>query len=319
MDAGPASPKLGQSQSQSHGIKAPFASERAAVVAALKHAAAATGSDFHYLLGTAMRESSLRPQARSATSSATGLFQFVEQTWLGLVKAHGARYGLATYAGAIRQDGDGRYRCDPAVRDSILALRKDPQTSALMAGEFAKDTGNQLRAELGRDVCGGELYAAHFLGTSAACRLIRLNGSDPAASAAARFPEAAAANRGVFFHPDGSAKSVREVYAWVMRQPGSQGSVRVAGLPDISPPPAPAPAAVPARAVVAQAHDAEMQMLMLSLLNWQPQQSGGFGGGFGALSLLGGGGSAGSRFSGNLSFGAGLLGLLSDARAGGES
>lgn len=299
---------------------APFASERAAVLAALKNAAAVTGSDFHYLLGTAMRESSLRPQARSATSSATGLFQFVEQTWLGLVKAHGARYGLGAYAGAIQRGADGRWRCDAGVRDSILALRKDPRTSALMAGEFAKDTGNQLRAELGRDVCGGELYAAHFLGTGAACRLIRLNGSNPAASAAGQFPEAAAANRGVFFHPDGSPKSIRDVYAWAMRQPGAEGTVRVASLSDITPAQAPAPA----RVEVAGAHDAEMQMLMLSLLNWQPHGTGsgfgfGLGGGFDALSRLGGAAGGGTGGAGSLSFGPGLLGLLSDARARSES
>ena len=77
------------------------ATDTSAVVAALKSAAAATGSDFHYLLGTAMRESSLKANAQSSTSSAAGLFQFVDQTWLGLVKTHGAKYGLGLLAGAI--------------------------------------------------------------------------------------------------------------------------------------------------------------------------------------------------------------------------
>ena len=45
-------------------------SEKATVVAALQRASAVTGSDFHYLLGTAMRESSLKPEAQSPTSSA---------------------------------------------------------------------------------------------------------------------------------------------------------------------------------------------------------------------------------------------------------
>ena len=71
------------------------ASDANAVVTALKNAAAATGSDFHYLLGTAIRESSLKANAQSATSSAGGLFQFLDQTWLGLVKDHGAAHGLA--------------------------------------------------------------------------------------------------------------------------------------------------------------------------------------------------------------------------------
>src|ERR1700754_2263610 len=109
------------------------------VVSALRSAAAATGSDFNYLLGTAMRESSLKPGAQSSTSSATGLFQFVDQTWLGLVKSHGAKYGLANMADAIQVSGDGHYRAaSDADRQSILDLRKNPQISALMAGEYSK-------------------------------------------------------------------------------------------------------------------------------------------------------------------------------------
>ena len=85
------------------------AADRSSVLAALKHAAARTGSDFHYLLGTAMRESSLKPNAQSATSSATGLFQFIEQTWLGLVKDYGASHGLSAQASAITRDASGCY------------------------------------------------------------------------------------------------------------------------------------------------------------------------------------------------------------------
>src|SRR5579872_7195983 len=108
--------------------------DASAVVAALKNAAQATGSDFNYLLGTAMRESSLKANAQSSTSSAAGLFQFVDQTWLGLVKNHGAKYGLGSMAGAISQDGEGRYHAANATdRQAILALKKDPQISALMA------------------------------------------------------------------------------------------------------------------------------------------------------------------------------------------
>src|SRR6202012_3796540 len=108
------------------------AADTNSVVAALKNAAAVTGSDFHYLLGTAMRESSLKTNAQSSTSSAAGLFQFVDQTWLGLVKNHGAKYGLSDMAGAIIRDGDGHYRAaSDNDRQAILALKKDPQISAL--------------------------------------------------------------------------------------------------------------------------------------------------------------------------------------------
>src|SRR6201996_8486460 len=100
--------------------------DRSSVVTALRNAAAATGSDFHYLLGTAMRESSLKPDAQSSTSSAAGLFQFVDQTWLGLVKEHGAQYGLGDAANAISKDASGRYHVDAGAKQSVLALRKDP-------------------------------------------------------------------------------------------------------------------------------------------------------------------------------------------------
>ncbi|MDB5735070.1 MAG: hypothetical protein JWN16_1707 [Alphaproteobacteria bacterium] len=275
--------------------------ERGTVVAALKNAAAATGSDFHYLLGTAMRESSLKSNAQSGSSSAAGLFQFVDQTWLGLVKEHGAQHGLGNYAAAITKDSDGRYHADAGQKQSILALRKDPQSAALMAGEYAKSTGGQLRAALGRDVCGGELYAAHFLGPDAACKLIKLAGNDPQASAAAQFPQAAGANKSVFYRADGSAKSVREVYDWALRQPGDSGTVRIADLPDITP-----PKAVQARATVAGAQDAEIQMLLQSVMNWQPGgEHSMFGGLFGLNE---------KPQTSALSFSPGLLGLLSDAK-----
>jgi Transglycosylase SLT domain len=279
---------------------ASLGAERSSVVAALKNAAAVTGSDFHYLLGTAMRESSLKPNAQSSSSSATGLFQFIDQTWLGLVKEHGAQHGLGNFAAAITKQPDGHYHADTGAKQSILALRKDPEFSALMAGEYAKSTQSTMRASLGRDVCGGELYAAHFLGPDSACKLIKLAGSEPGSSAAAQFPQAASANRNVFFHADGAPKSVREVYDWAVRQPGGEGTVRMAQPAEV----APAVTLEKARTTVATAHDAEIQMLLQSVMNWQPKHSA-----FGAMF-----GSKDATPSSAMSFSPGLLGLLSDAK-----
>jgi hypothetical protein len=207
---------------------------RSQVVAALRQASAATGSDFDYLLGTAMRESSLKPAAHAATSSASGLFQFTQQTWLGMVKQHGAQFGLGSYADTISRGSDGRYHVhDHADRQAILALRNDPKTAALMAGEYAQDTRCQLKGELGRDVCSGELYAAHFLGPAAACKLIRMNQSHPGANAASAFPDAAGSNRSVFYHRNGTAKTVGEVYGWAMKQPALAKSL--AGVSQAAP------------------------------------------------------------------------------------
>ena len=268
-------------------------SDTSSVVAALKNAAAATGSDFHYLLGTAMRESSLKANAQSSTSSAAGLFQFVDQTWLGLVKTHGAKYGLGSLAGAINTTPDGRYHAaSDTDRQTILALKKDPQISALMAGEYARSAQGAMEASLGRPVCGGELYAAHFLGADAACKLIRTSQSAPSANAAEIFPQAASANRNVFFHSNGSAKSVREVYDWAMQQPGSAAplaSTTPAGTgTDV----------VAARRVAAHAVDANIETLLAGVMNWQPKSF------------------FGTEGSSPLSFGSGLLDLFSSARNG---
>ena len=272
-----------------------------AVVQALQKAAAATGSDFHYLLGTAMRESSLKPNATSSSSSATGLFQFIDQTLLGLVKEHGAQHGLGNFADAITKQADGRYRADANAKQTILALRKDPEVCALMAGEYAKSTGSTLRAGLGREVCGGELYAAHFLGPDAALKLIKLAASDPGASAVAQFPQAASANKNVFLHADGTAKSVREVYDWAVRQPGAADTLR---SPQVAETAEPVSAKQEAMIKVVNAQDSQVQMLLESVMNWQPKHSA-----FGAMF-----GSNDSTPSSTMSFGSGLLGILSDAR-----
>jgi hypothetical protein len=193
---------------------------RADVLAALKQASAATGTDFHYLLDTATRESGLKSSAKANTSSASGLFQFVEQTWLGMVKQHGAQYGLGSYAGQISQGSDGRYHvADASDRSAILALRNDPKVAALMEGEYANQCRATLKSDLGRNVCNGELYAAHFLGTDAAARLIRMKENQPNANAAAAFPAAADANQSVFYHADGTPKTAKEVYDWALKQP----------------------------------------------------------------------------------------------------
>ena len=268
-----------------------------AVVAALKNAAAATGSDFHYLLGTAMRESSLKANAQSSTSSAAGLFQFIDQTWLGLVKTHGAKYGLGSLAGAINTSPDGRYHAaSDADRQTILALKKDPQVSALMAGEYARSTQGAMEANLGRQVCGGELYAAHFLGPDAACKLIRTSQNTPAASAAQIFPQAAGANRNVFFHADGTAKSAREVYDWAMQQPG--GAAPAASTPSADPTAKDMTAnPVTARRIAARAVDANIETLLAGVMNWQPK------------------GFFGAQTGSPLSFGSGLLDLFSSMRS----
>lgn len=182
------------------------------VTDALAQASRATGVDFSYLLHTAQRESSLNPTAKSKTSSATGLFQFVEQTWLQTLKAHGAEHGFGAEAAAIDETPSGKLTvADPARRQAILALRTDPQASALMAAAMTRDSKDQLERALGRPVGDGELYLAHFFGAGGAAKFIAASDAAPDQPAATSFPDAAASNPSIFYNSDGSARSLSEV------------------------------------------------------------------------------------------------------------
>ncbi|MGL4976318.1 MAG: lytic transglycosylase domain-containing protein, partial [Bosea sp. (in: a-proteobacteria)] len=183
------------------------------VVSAIRTGADKTGTGFDYLLKTAQRESALEPDAKARTSSATGLFQFIEQTWFSMVKGEGARHGMSAYADAIKSTESGRLDVsDPAMREQILNLRKDPQASAVMAGAFTQKNREQLTAAIGREPNAGELYIAHVLGARGASDLIKGVASDPQAAAARSFPEAAGANRNIFFDKTGRPRTVQEVY-----------------------------------------------------------------------------------------------------------
>src|SRR5262249_41999958 len=184
------------------------------VTGAIRQAAQATGTGFSYLLATAKIESGLNPQVKSPTSSATGLFQFIDQTWLMTMKQSGAALGYGRYADAIERTASGRYFVrDPAMRAEILNLRKDPTANAAMAGALTQQNAARLKSKIGRDPTAGELYIAHFLGSGGASKLINAAGKNPNVKAAALFPRAAAANRSIFYDKQGSARSVTGVYS----------------------------------------------------------------------------------------------------------
>lgn len=194
---------------------------RGVVEAAIQRASTATGVDFSFLMKTANRESGYNPKAQAPTSSAAGLFQFVEQTWLSTLKQHGAKYGYARYADLIIKGSDGRLRVDGGeARKAVMDLRLDPHAASLMAGELTSDHAAYLRGRTGRAPTGGELYAAHFLGPSGSAKLIEAMQSRPGASAASLFPDAAASNRSIFYR-DGRPATVSEVYANLTRSGGS--------------------------------------------------------------------------------------------------
>lgn len=182
------------------------------VGAAIRAASARTGVDFRYLFNQARVESSLDPDARARTSSATGLYQFIDQTWLATVNKHGAAHGLGWAAEAIRQGPDGRhYISDPATRRAVLDLRRQPEAAAAMAAEFASDNRAHLECRLGRPAEPVDLYLAHFLGAGGAAQFLRAHDANPDAPAARLLPAAARANRPVFYDRAGSPRTFAEI------------------------------------------------------------------------------------------------------------
>jgi hypothetical protein len=185
----------------------------ATVTGAIRQAARMTGADFKYLLATAQVESNLNPNAQAATSSARGLFQFTDQTWLATLKESGAPLGYGPYADAIaRLPGGGYAVADPRMNGPVMKLRFDPTANALMAGAFTKANADRLSERLGREPTEGELYIAHFLGSTGASRLIGLADAQPGTPAAAMFPDAARANPSIFYDGRRNMRSANDVY-----------------------------------------------------------------------------------------------------------
>lgn len=223
---------------------------RGHVKAVLRRVAASTQTDFNFLLKVAERESSLRADARAPTSSASGLFQFIEQTWLEAVKKHGSAVGLGAEAAAISRNGQG-YTVAPERREEILNKRLDPELAAKVAVRTFGDTAATLSSALGRKPDSGELYLAHFLGPTGAARMINADGGAPAADIA---PAAARANTSLFYK-EGAAVSVEAFRNSVYAAFETGAADRGAPHEPVAPPTAPVGPVPSARASVVRIDD----------------------------------------------------------------
>jgi hypothetical protein len=218
------------------------------IVDALTRAAAKTGTDFGFLMAQARSESGLRADAKAATSSARGLFQFTGSTWFDMVARHGGNHpALGWAADALKS---GAAQAGSAVREAVLALRDDPEAASLMAGELAKDNAQRLETRLGRTVNAGEVHLAHFLGLGGATRFLKALAASPDVAAARVVPAAAVANRSIFYDKGGAARSLADVMRLMAgkvggaRPPSDEAPPQVRNVQ----PPAPAERTVQARA-----------------------------------------------------------------------
>ncbi|MGB1025044.1 MAG: hypothetical protein ACPGYL_00695, partial [Rhodospirillaceae bacterium] len=210
------------------------------VLSSVRKASDRTGVSFAFLLAKAGRESSFRTDVSNARSSAHGLYQFTEQTWLEQMRRHGPDYGLGPLAEQIERRADGKLVVrDPEIRKQILDLRRDPGVSATMAAEYAAGNRAFLSKSLGREVGATDLYFAHFLGPQGAVDFLQALQRNPGQSAAEVNPPAAKANRKVFYDPTGRPKTVEEMYRAVAK--GIDGSIEryagASGVPERAPAP----------------------------------------------------------------------------------
>lgn len=173
------------------------------------------GADPTLLMAVADKESSFATTVQAKTSSATGLYQFIEQTWLGVVFEFGRKHGMVAEAAQISRNGRQFVVADANERQRILDLRREPYLSALLAAEMLKRDTLRLEKAMGRHLTGGEIYLIHFLGPDAAQTFIATMEETPGASAAELLPRPAQANRPIFYAEAGGETktlSVSEVH-----------------------------------------------------------------------------------------------------------
>jgi hypothetical protein len=98
-------------------------------------------------------ESDGDPNAKNKRSSATGLGQFLDETWLDMIRAH--RPDLAK----------GRSQTE------ILELRRDAKVAREITARFTERNAETLRKR-GLRVTPGTLYLAHFAGGAGAVAIL---------------------------------------------------------------------------------------------------------------------------------------------------
>lgn len=140
-----------------------------AITRALYRAHLKTGVDFRLLVLKAIIESDYGRFNVAANSSARGVFQYIEPTWLVLMHRYGKKAGYGHYADAITYSkktkmaslsGTARY-----LRGEILALRHNPEAAAIIkAFQILEETDVIRGYKRGKSVTATDHYIAHMLG-----------------------------------------------------------------------------------------------------------------------------------------------------------
>lgn len=161
-------------------------------------AATRVGVSPFYMQLMTRAESGHRPIG-TTLSSAAGPCQFIDSTWLYVLKTYGEQHGYKEFADAIVLRR-GEYSVpDAKKRVTVMALRMNPRAAALMAAEYSRENHAIIRDAFPKlNITESHLYAAHFFGGGDVVKFIRNLQKTPNAIAAPDFKKPAAANPGIF-------------------------------------------------------------------------------------------------------------------------
>lgn len=147
--------------------------------------ASAQGIDPDLMISTALMESSLNPNAKARTSSAKGLFQFLDGTWREMLGKFGNKLGIPQNAS-----------------------QQDPVAATLLAGEYFRGNSKYLPENRKGPV---DLYMSHFMGPGGARKFLNALNQNPSKTGVSVDRRAANANPSIFFSSRGP-KSLGEIY-----------------------------------------------------------------------------------------------------------
>lgn len=154
---------------------------RSDVYQAIKNASEKYNVPFEYMLAIAAKESSFNPDAKSKTSSATGLYQFIKKTWDGMW-----------------QDV------------KIIPSPTDPIANSDACARYVKEIQNKLKTN---DYA--LLYLGHFLGPNTAFKFMKQMEQDPNQSINSIVSKQQIdSNTSVFYHSKNDLKTIQEIYEW---------------------------------------------------------------------------------------------------------
>lgn len=181
------------------------------VADAIKNAANAVGVDRGIMLAMAKQESGFNPNAKAGTSSASGLFQFIDTTWNSMVQKYGKKF------------------------PDLLKGRFDLNASAIAGALFIKENIDVLKRN-GIVINGTSIYASHFLGPGGALKLFSANPLTAAVNVLGE--KVAAANKSIFYEKDGKTpRTIADVQQFLYNKVGkiSEMYSAYAAGPSISP------------------------------------------------------------------------------------